>query len=62
MNFTQLNELLKSQKKKISLTEDVVLDDGEEDIFEKGIVIDASNQLTATVMELMPEERQESST
>lgn len=41
MNFTQLNELLKSQKKKISLTEDIILDEGEEDIFEKGIEINA---------------------
>lgn len=45
MNFTQLNELLKSQKKKISLTEDVILDDGEEDIFEKGIVISAAKSI-----------------
>lgn len=39
MNFTQLNNLIKSAKKEIELSEDVVLEDGEESDFKDGIII-----------------------
>lgn len=40
MNFKELEELINSGPKVIRLTEDVILDDGEEDIFKQGIKID----------------------